>query len=213
MDTDYVIIAIPFQVLRTVDIEVNLPATLKRFINEVNLGANEKLLAGFHQKVWRRNTGFVTEAWTNLGFSGVWDETQRQTNRPDGALTFFFGGNEVKAIQSGNANVQGRRVVNQFEPFIPGVRAASNNKFFRTAWTTDPLTQGSYTNFKPGQYLEFGEFLYIESDDPEERQDVNIGNLVFAGEHLSDEFYGYMNGGAQTGRLAAEVVLQIIQGN
>jgi monoamine oxidase len=31
-------------------------------------------------------------------------------------------------------------------------------------------------------------------------------NLVFAGEHLSDEFYGYMNGRAQTGRLAAEVI-------
>lgn len=55
-------------------------------------------------------------------------------------------------------------------------------------------------------FTEFGEFLYIESEEPNERQDVNAGNLVFAGEHLSDEFYGFMNGSAQTGRLAAEVV-------
>jgi monoamine oxidase len=211
VDADYVIIAIPFKVLRTVDILVNLPATLRKFISEANLGFNEKLFAGFNQKAWRRNTGFVTEAWTDLGFSEVWDETQRQSNRTNGALTFYFGGDEVKAVQSGNVNAQGRRVVDKFDTFIPGARTAANDQFLRTAWTTDPFTRGGYTNFKPGQYLKFGEFLYIESDDPEERQDVNVGNLAFAGEHLSDEFYGYMNGGAQTGRLAAETVLRIIQ--
>ena len=213
VDADYAIITIPFKVLRTVDIQVNLPATLRQFINEGDLGANEKIIAGFNQKVWRRNTGFVIDAWTDLGFSAAWDETQRQTNRTDGALTFFFGGSEVKAIQSGSANTQGKRVVNQFETFVPGAKAASNNRFFRTAWTTDPFTRGGYNNFKPGQYLKFIDFLYVESDNPEERQDVYVDHLVFAGEHLSDEFNGYMNGGAQTGRLAAEVVLQIIQGN
>jgi monoamine oxidase len=34
---------------------------------------------------------------------------------------------------------------------------------------------------------------------------------VFAGEHLSDAYYGYMNGGAETGRLAAQVVLRRIE--
>lgn len=211
VEADYVIMAIPFQLLRKVDVRVNLPATLRRFINEVDLGNNDKIFAGFNQKVWQQNNGFVGEAWTDLGFAGAWDETQRQPDRTDGALTFFFGGNEVKAIQSGNVTAQGRQAVNQLDTVLAGTRAAANNQFFRTAWTTDPLTRGGYTNFKPGQYLEFGEFLYIEADNPEERQDVNVGNLVFAGEHLSDEFYGYMNGGAQTGRLAAEVVLRRIQ--
>ena len=54
--------------------------------------------------------------------------------------------------------------------------------------------------------MKFGQFLYIESEVPEERQNVSFGNLVFAGEHLSDEFYGFMNGAAQTGRLAAEII-------
>ncbi|NJK55911.1 MAG: FAD-dependent oxidoreductase [Pleurocapsa sp. SU_5_0] len=46
----------------------------------------------------------------------------------------------------------------------------------------------------------------MESEVPQERQQVAFGNLIFAGEHFSDEFYGYMNGGAQTGRLAAQVI-------
>jgi monoamine oxidase len=37
---------------------------------------------------------------------------------------------------------------------------------------------------------------------------VHVGNLVFAGEQLSDEYYGFMNGAAQTGRLAAQVILR-----
>jgi monoamine oxidase len=34
--------------------------------------------------------------------------------------------------------------------------------------------------------------------------------LAFAGEHLSDAYYGFMEGGAQTGRLAAALALEKI---
>ncbi len=208
VDADFVIIAIPFTVLRDVNIQVNLPNTLRRFINQADLGSNEKLFAGFDKRVWRREDGFVKEVWTDLGFSEVWDEAQRQPNRKDGALTFYFGGNEVTVAQSSSTESRGREFVNRFEAVIPGAKDAATDKFLRTQWTKDPLVRGAYTNFKPGQLTEFANFLYIEADNPAERQDVNVGNLIFAGEHLSDEFYGYMNGAAQTGRLAAEVVIQ-----
>lgn len=209
VDADVVILAIPFPVLRTVNLQVELPPGLRRFINEVDLGSNEKMYAGFERKVWRRDQGFVMEIWTDRSFSAAWDGSQRQTNRKDGALTFFLGGDEVKAAQASRAKTLGRELIQQFNGMIPGAQDAATNRFLLTQWTTDPLTQGGYTNFKPGQLLEFGEFLYVESDDPDERQTVNVGNLVFAGEQLSDEFYGFMNGAAQTGRLAAEVVTRM----
>ena len=34
-----------------------------------------------------------------------------------------------------------------------------------------------------------------------------VGNLHFAGEHTSPDFLGFMNGGAETGRRAAEAIL------
>jgi monoamine oxidase len=210
VDADYVILALPFMALRRVDLQVELPDPLRRFIQEVNLGRNEKLFAGFHQRVWHQDRGFVGEAWTDLGYSGLWEETQRQPEQSAGALTFFLGGEEVH--RSGNANGQGRKFVDRLDKVMSGAKAAATGAFYRTNWGNDRYIGGGYTSFKPGQYLEFGEFLYIESDDPEERQDVYVGNLVFAGEHLSDEYYGYMNGGAQTGRLAAEVVTSRIQG-
>jgi monoamine oxidase len=212
IDADLVILAIPFTVLRDIDIQVPLPTKLRRFIAELDLGANEKLLAGFAEKVWRRDNGFVLEAWTDLGFSEVWDETQRQTQREEGVLTFYIGGRELNEVRAVSTDAQGQRFVDRFEALVPGAKAAATGRFLRTCWTRSPLTRGGYTSFKPGQLTTFGDLLWVESDDLEERQEVRAGNLVFVGEHLSDEFYGFMNGAAQTGRLAAGVVLRRMQG-
>jgi monoamine oxidase len=210
MHADYVILAIPFTTLRRVQIEVDLPAALRRFIDELDLGRDEKLFAGFSSRPWRTEEGFVLEAWTDLGFAEVWDETQRQVDRTAAALTFFVGGDQVRRIQHGSTEFHGQRFVDRLDSFVPGARDAATGRFVRSHWAGDPFTRGAYTSFKPGQLTRFGQFLYIDSDDPDERQDVNAGNLVFAGEHLSDAFYGYMNGAAETGRLAARVVLDRI---
>lgn len=211
VEADYVILTVPFMVLRKVDLDVALPETLRQFIDQVDLGSNEKLFAGFQAKVWRRKGGFVRDFWTDLGFSSAWDATQRQTDRPEGALTLFFGGDETAEAVSGSANEQGMNFLKRLDRAIPGAREAATGAFVRTRWSQDPFTRGSYVNFRPGQLTAFGEFLYIDSRDAEQRQDVHVGNLVFAGEHLSEAFFGFMNGAAETGRLAANVVLRRIR--
>jgi monoamine oxidase len=207
---DYVIIAIPFTILRQIDIKLKLPPTLTKFIQSANLGRNDKVFAGFDQRIWRRENGFAGDAWTDLGYSEVWDATGRQRERDDGALTFFFGGKEVAKMRSQPLKSLGEDLLDHFEQVIQEAKSAATNQFFRTGWSEDSFVRGSYTSWKPGQYQEFSQFLWIESANPQERQEVNVDNLVFAGEHVSDEFYGYMNGGAQTGRLAAEFVARKI---
>ncbi|BAU63411.1 unknown protein [Stanieria sp. NIES-3757] len=210
VEADYVIIAIPFTVLRHIKLEVELPTTLQEFIGQVDLGRNEKVFAGFRKRVWLQPQGFTETVWSDLGFSQVWEATQRQTEQPTSALTFFVGGKEVAAIASQTLSSLGKTFLQRFEQIIPQAITTATGKFFRTSWHRDSFVRGSYTNFQPGQYSKFSSFMYVESENPEERQDVVVDNLVFAGEHLSDEFYGFMNGAAQTGRLAAEVVAQKI---
>ena len=99
----------------------------------------------------------------------------------------------------------------EYSNVLPSLAASSNNQFIRTGWHKTRYIGGGYTNFKPGQYTELAEaWLYIEADDPDEAQNFALDKLIFAGEHTSDEYYGFMNGAAQTGRLAAQVVLQSI---
>ncbi|MEM7023258.1 MAG: NAD(P)/FAD-dependent oxidoreductase [Pseudomonadota bacterium] len=210
VEADYVIIAMPFTTLRRVHFQIELPAGLRRFIEEVELGRNEKLVAGFSSRPWRTQNGFVLEAATDLGFTNVWDDTQQQ-DRTDAGLTFFFGGDQVGQSRRRSLRSDGQRVVDQLDAFAAGVAEAATGRFVRSRWTGDPFTRGAYTSFKPGQLTRFAEFLYVEADDPEERQDAQVGNLVFAGEQFSDAYYGFMNGGAQTGRLAARAVLAKIE--
>lgn len=213
IDADYVILAIPFSVLRYVTINVPLPGKLKQFIKQANLGRNEKLLAGVSERVWRQPGGFTLDAWTDLGFSSLWDGSQRQTDRQEGVLTYYLGGDEVAALNNwpGGVAVAGAEFSQRLSTFLPALATKVTGKYVRTGWTRHPFIRGGYVNYRPGQLTQFGSYFWIESDDPSEVQSVNVGNLVFAGEHLSDEYYGFMNGGAQTGRLAAQLVQQMIQ--
>jgi monoamine oxidase len=206
VDADYVIIAIPVSVLRHLDFQVELEPKFKRFMQEVNLGKNDKVIAGFDNRVWLQKEGFTETVWSDLGFCQAWDDTQRQPEQQNSALTFFLGGNEVSTNQAKSPATLKQDFIGQFEQIIPQAKSSATGKLVRTSWSQDPLIKGGYTNFEPGQYTEFSEFRYIESKTPQERQQVAFGNLIFAGEHFSDEFYGYMNGGAQTGRLAATVI-------
>ncbi|MCH7863494.1 MAG: FAD-dependent oxidoreductase [Proteobacteria bacterium] len=88
---------------------------------------------------------------------------------------------------------------------IPGLVEAATGPFTRTNWHAQPLTLGAYCNYAPGQLTRFSKLLYIEGEGND--QVPHAGRIWFAGEHLSDAFPGYMNGAAQTGRMAAAAVL------
>jgi len=206
---DYVILALPFTALRSVEMDLPLPKSLQRFIQEVDLGRNEKVIAGVGERVWRQAAGFEVEAWNDQTVSLLWDASLRQPELADGALTFFISSREVDTTATGTATEQGQALLAEYNHLLPGLSQAGNGKFLRTAWHKQSYIRGGYTNFKPGQYTELAEeWLYIEAEDPSEGQDFALGNLVFAGEHTSDEYYGFMNGAAQSGRLAAQYIVR-----
>ena len=207
---DQAIIAVPFPALRGINIEAPLPPLMRRAIAELGPGRNEKVLGGFAHRVWRRPDGFVGEAWTDLGFSEVWDASRHQAERPDGALTFFLGAEEttVLAARERDAASRGLAFTKRLDTLLPGLEAAATGRWLRTAWSRDPNAQGAYTSYAPGQLSTFGALRWQESPDPAERHEVRFGDLLFAGEHLSADYFGYMNGGAQTGRLAADSVIR-----
>ena len=203
---DRVLITVPASVLRTVQFDVTLPSAFRSYLAEISLGRDEKLFAEFSQRAWRTSQKFSQDAWTDFGFSSVWDGTQRQIDRPDAALTFFYGGAEVNAMPS---NTKGyNAAVARLATRVPGLQAAATGQFTRSNWTTDPFSRGGYVNFRPGQLTRWADFFWIEANNAKGQQHVAFGNLLFAGEHTSDEWYGFMNGAAQTGRLVADVILQ-----
>ena len=66
-------------------------------------------------------------------------------------------------------------------------------------WTGYEWTKGSYSYWKVGQYTRFGG-----------AEGEISGAVHFCGEHTSQDFQGYLQGGVETGMRAAKEVLAAI---
>jgi monoamine oxidase len=79
---------------------------------------------------------------------------------------------------------------------MPGITQKWNGKVSLDYWQGYKWTLGSYSFFKVGQYTKFGGI-----------EGAREGNCLFAGEHTSVDFQGYLNGAVETGERAANEIL------
>jgi len=204
IEADFAIIAIPFSVLRHIPLNVELKPTLKRFINEMTYGTSAKLLAGFDSRPWRE-AGYTGSVSSDEGFHSAWDCSQGQPTEI-GSLTFYTSGELGATLNQHDLNKTAQRFVDGYSKLIPAAKTEFNGRVdIGVHWPSFEWTQGAYGCLAPGQYTSFVRVNeYVEG----ELQGVGTQNLLLAGEHLSDTHKGYMNGGAQTGRLVAQVLLR-----
>jgi monoamine oxidase len=206
-----VIVAVPAPLMRQIDFRVPLPPLWQRFIAEVDLGFNEKIQAVMTSRPWVGPIGRGGELWQTDAQAGAalgWDGGVRPAEGPGSVWTWFLGGDEVTAADTVDPVQLARRFAGLAEGGVPGFGAAMSGVVRRTSWHRDPLALGAYVNFRPGQLTRFGELIWVEGESGPKHHALS-GRLQFAGEHLSDAYPGYMNGGAQTGRMAAEAIMAV----
>ena len=169
-----------------------------RTIDELGLGANAKVHVQLSRRPWVEQ-GYGGAAYTNAqGFQCGWDDTA-DFPLPTGVYNFFPSGDQVKAWTGAAfgpapaAQVSG--LLGQLEPIFPGVTGAYTGKAYRDFWWANPWSKGAYTCQRPGQYTE----LFGAGAVPE-------GNVHFAGEHTSVEYFGFLNGAVESGERAAKAV-------
>ncbi|MBX3461426.1 MAG: FAD-dependent oxidoreductase [Planctomycetes bacterium] len=191
---DIVVLAIPFTTLRQVELQVDMPAGKRKCIDELGYGMNAKVLAGVSSRPWRKQ-GYSGGIFTDGPVQLAWDNARMQAG--DGAgITFYSGGKPGIDAGKGTPREHVLKLLPELDKAFPGAEGAFNNKLFRMHWPSHAFTKCSYACYKPGQWTTLSG-LEIEP----------VGNLLFAGEHCSDAFQGYMNGAAETGRVAAEAVI------
>jgi monoamine oxidase len=194
---DVVVLAIPYTILRQLDLRLKLPDAKRKAIRELGYGTNAKLITGFSRRVWEEShsTGYT---FTDLEFQCCW-ETSRGQPGSHAILTNFAGGNLGLHLNEGDVQERAMTFASQVGKIYPGAAEAFTKKAVRQHWPSAPFAQGSYTCYKPGQYSTLSEAVATP-----------VGNLFFAGEHTSGEFNGYMEGAAESGeRAAAEVLAKI----
>ncbi|SMQ58907.1 monoamine oxidase [Bacillus sp. OV166] len=199
---DKVILALPFSILRTIDYENARFRPLKETaIEELGMGVNTKLHVQFVNRFWNvlGNNG---ETFADTGYQQTFESSRSQPGN-SGILVNFLGGEtaaQLLASTDRELEEKTKELLDKLEPVLPG----SNNKWNGLAtvehWLSNQWTKGAYSYWKVGQYTKFAGILG-------ERE----GNILFAGEHTSIKFPGYLNGAVETGERAAHEVINDIK--
>jgi monoamine oxidase len=190
---DIVVLTLPPRTLQAVEITAPLPALTRRAIRELQLGTNAKLFAGLSARPWRAQ-GYTGECLNDLGFQTVWEDHGKPGTGP-GTATIFAGGRVGMGFRDGTPAARVREVTQRLDTPLAGAAAAFTGGASRMHWPSNPFVGGSYSCFSPGQWTGFSSAW------------EHSGGIFFAGEHTSEDHSGYMNGGAESGRRAAEAIL------
>jgi monoamine oxidase len=209
VDAAAVIVTTPASIMSRVQYGLPLPPLWRQYIAEVGLGRNGKVQTVMTARPWEAPMGRGGELWQtdrDLGSSLGWDAGIRPATGPGSVWTWFTGGSETVDADTGTPREQALKFARAAERAVPGMTAATGQTVRRTQWHKDPFTMGGYVNYRPGQLTKFAELIWTETGGVASSP-LGAGPVWFAGEHLSDAYPGYMNGGAQTGRLAAQAIV------
>jgi len=193
---DHVVLALPFSILRGLDFSKAQFNQVKTWaIDELGMGTNSKVHVQFTSRFWR-DQGCTGETYADTGYQNTWEVSRAQPGT-SGLLVWYTGGDPGVAVGSGSVRSQVQKnFLPKIEPVLPGAIAGWNGLATRDYWTGYEWTRGSYSYWKVGQYTRF-------SGAEKERS----FNCHFAGEHTSQDFQGYMEGGVETGERAASEIL------
>ena len=213
VECDYAILTLPFSVLRRLDYARAGFDVLKRVaVEELGYGTVSKLFLQFDTRYWDErgpwphpHSGFII---TDLDIQTLWDTSVGQAGAA-GLLVDYTSGRRGAAFAPStpysttddSADIQryAQNCLAQLERVFPGISAHYTGKAALSFPTGDPNLLGSYSCWRVGQYTQFAGY-----------ERVRQGPILFAGEHCSVEYQGFMEGGAREGaRAAREIIAEV----
>lgn len=194
---DYVIMTVPYTILRDVEgidrLEGMTPKKLQ-CIKELGYGKNGKYFLETKDRPWR-NQGYQGFLYSEKIHTG-WDSFHMQNeNKGKSIYTVYLGGEPAAQIAAG----KGAELLPDLEKAFHGMQESFTGFTTQYNWSKHKYSKGSYACTKPGQITSITQYIKTP-----------VGNMLFAGEHCSSSFGGFMNGAAETGRIAAEQLVKMI---
>lgn len=206
VEYDAVVLAIPFPVLRQVELDASLelPSWKQEAINKLDNATHAKMMVGFNDRPWV-NCGSNGASYSNLPNHQVTWEANPTKATCDHAVLVDYSSGKRGALLNRSPQVEANLFLADLEKIYPGAIASAswdqtgNLLVHLEHWTSNPHSIGSYACYKPGQ------FTTIAGNEGKA-----IDNLFFAGEHTNSfyEWQGYMEGAVISGIQAANGILQ-----
>jgi monoamine oxidase len=186
LHADYVVITAPPPLLLSWEFSPPLPDDQRRAFELLSYGKATKATVRFASKWWRRR-GQPRAFGTNLPIGAVWETAEEQ--RGSALLTLLAGGAASRELRRLLAH-EGPDAVMQRAKWMG--RATRVQAVQAVSWDRDPWSRGGYAYFS-------------SSFEPHLRDSLAraFGRVLFAGDHTSREYQGYMNGAVESGQRAA----------
>lgn len=189
---EHVVVAVPFSVLREVELDVSLDLDekKKKAIFELGYGTNAKHVVETIARPWI-SAGKSGEMYTTRPMQSAWDGS-RAIPALGGLITNFRGGKQGLGLD----RVSTRDVVAELDALSPGIRDVAKPNGIVAHWPSVPTAKGSYSTYRVGQLTAFGGI-----------EGAPAKNVHFAGEHTSLSAQGFMEGAVASGLRAADEIL------
>jgi monoamine oxidase len=211
---DQAILALPFAVLRTLDTSrAGFDQRKRTAISELGAGRNAKLQLQFASRYWTTSGPWGVSngaSYTDLGYQNTWEVSRAQPGAA-GIVVDYTGGDTAAAFSPSTpysnaadnprVTAYARSFLRGLETVFPGITRRWNGKATLSVPALDPNLNLAYSYWRVGQYTSFSGY-----------EGVPQGAIHFAGEHTSQDFQGFMEGGAAEGARAALEVVHAIRG-
>jgi monoamine oxidase len=203
---DVAVIAIPFTLLRLVDLDASLDLDLRQreAIATLGYGTNAKTMIGFRGRPWGE-AGSIGACLSDLpNVQLTWETNPSGATANQAILTDYGSGDRGAQLRVSALQTQVDGFLTDFDKVFPGAKARAlkdsqgKYKAHLEHWPTNPFSLGSYTCYRPGQFTRLAGL-----------EGRPTASLLFAGEH-ADAFYsyqGFMEGALLSGKAAAAEVL------
>ena len=200
LDGDWLVMTLPASTLRDIDIRPALPDDQWHAIQRLSYGRATKVLVQSSQQLFgeRHARAFATDGCAGAFWDGSETlDSARGTaqQESDASILALLAGGSASGPLRDLAREGGRAVLSEL--CWLGMNRAPVTRVHIGDWTGDPWARGGYAFIDPGF-------------DPAWRPLLarRAGRIVFAGEHTSERWQGYMNGAVETGQRAARELLQ-----
>lgn len=188
---DHLVCAVPFTVLRHIDISPHFSAEKQNAIEQLPYTSVARIYLQTRKKFWL-DEGLSGSATTDLSNMMVWDGAENQSGTR-GILESYLAGPQARQETAMKETARVSSVLGLVEKVHPRIRQHFEVGASK-CWDEDEWARGAYAWFKPGQMTT----LLPHVARPE-------GRVHFAGEHASSLF-GWMQGALESGNRAAQEV-------
>jgi monoamine oxidase len=192
---DYLILTVPATTLRHIAIEPPLSPEQQAAIEHLRYGPASRSVLQFDRRFWHAHKWRAFG--TTLPIGAVWDGNEEQEGTA-GILSFLAGGSASAETQKLLAGAGAKGLI----PYVEWLHPVESRLLasHTISWEDDPWAQGGYACFDPAYDPALRAWLARPH-----------GRILFAGEHTSIRWQGYMNGAVESGLRAAAEVAALVQ--